>query len=175
VLLPENAFTHTPNAVKAMTPSETLALDRLDRKIIDALQRQGRLPMTELAQQVGLSTSPVTERVRRLERAGVITGYHARVAPAALGRPLLVFVELTLSSKSGELFEKLRGELLTEPRVLECHLVSGRFDYLIKARLSAMSEYRELLAQLLRKIPVPAQSNSYVVMEEIKETLELPV
>jgi Lrp/AsnC family leucine-responsive transcriptional regulator len=113
--------------------------------------------------------------VRRLERAGVITGYHARVAPAALGRPLLVFVELTLSSKSGELFEKLRGELLTEPRVLECHLVSGRFDYLIKARLSAMSEYRELLAQLLRKIPVPAQSNSYVVMEEIKETLELPV
>ena len=175
MLWPENVFTHTPNAVKAMTTPETLALDRLDRKIIDALQRQGRLPMTELAQQVGLSTSPVTERVRRLERAGVITGYHARVAPAALGRPLLVFVELTLSSKSGELFEKLRSELLTEPRVLECHLVSGRFDYLIKARLSAMSEYRELLAQLLRKIPVPAQSNSYVVMEEIKETLELPV
>ena len=150
-------------------------LDRIDRKILDALQRQGRLPLTELAHEVGLSTSPVTERVRRLERAGVITGYHARVDPAAMGRPLLVFVELTLSSKSGELFEKLRAELVHEPRVLECHLVSGRFDYLIKARLSAMSEYRELLAQILQKIPVPAQSNSYVVMEEIKESLMLPV
>ena len=150
-------------------------LDRIDRKILDALQRQGRLPLTELAHEVGLSTSPVTERVRRLERAGVITGYHARIDPAALGRPLLVFVELTLSAKSGELFEKLRDELLLEPRVLECHLVSGRFDYLVKARLAGMGEYRELLAQILKKIPVPAQSNSYVVMEEIKEGLTLPV
>ena len=150
-------------------------LDRIDRKILDILQRQGRLPMTELAHEVGLSTSPVTERVRRLERVGVITGYHARIDPAALGRPLLVFVELTLSAKSGELFEKLRDELLLEPRVLECHLVSGRFDYLIKARLAGMGEYRELLAQILKKIPVPAQSNSYVVMEEIKEGLTLPV
>ena len=150
-------------------------LDRIDRKILDILQRQGRLPMTELAHEVGLSTSPVTERVRRLERVGVITGYHARIDPAALGRPLLVFVELTLSAKSGELFEKLRDELLLEPRVLECHLVSGRFDYLVKARLAGMGEYRELLAQILKKIPVPAQSNSYVVMEEIKEGLSLPV
>ena len=69
-----------------MNPPE---LDRIDRKILDALQRHGRLPMTELAQEVGLSTSPVTERVRRLERAGVITGYHARVDPAALGRKLV--------------------------------------------------------------------------------------
>ena len=155
-----------------MNPTD---LDRTDRRILDVLQRDGRLPMTELAQQVGLSTSPVTERVRRLERAGVITGYHARLDPAKLGRPLLVFVELTLSAKSGELFEKLRDELLMEPRVLECHLVSGRFDYLVKARLAGMGEYRELLAQILKKIPVPTQSNSYVVMEEIKEGLTLPV
>ncbi|MGE4378115.1 MAG: winged helix-turn-helix transcriptional regulator [Burkholderiaceae bacterium] len=153
----------------------TPELDRIDRKILDVLQRNARVPLTELAQEVGLSASPVSERVRRLERSGVITGYHARVDPQALGRPLLVFVELTLSSKSGELFQKLRDELLHEPRVLECHLVSGQFDYLIKARLSAMSEYRELLAQILRKIPVPAQSNSYVVMEEIKEGLALPL
>ena len=153
----------------------TPELDRIDRKILDVLQRNARVPLTELAQEVGLSASPVSERVRRLERSGVITGYHAHVNPQALGRPLLVFVELTLSSKSGELFQKLRDELLHEPRVLECHLVSGHFDYLIKARLSAMSEYRELLAQILRKIPVPAQSNSYVVMEEIKEGLVLPL
>lgn len=151
------------------------SIDRIDRKILDQLQRDGRISMTELAQQVGLSTSPCAERVRRLERSGVIQGYHARVNPEALGRGLLVFVELTLSSKSAEVFAKMRDELLLEPRVLECHLVSGTFDYLVKARLSAMREYRDLLGQILRQIPVPAQSNSYVVMEEIKEGLALPV
>ena len=149
--------------------------DRIDRKILEELQREGRLSMTELAERVSLSVSPCTERVRRLERSGVILGYHARVNPEALGRGLLVFVELTLASKSADVFDAVRQALLLEPRVLECHLVSGRFDYLIKARLSAMSEYRALLAQLLKKIPVPAQSNSYVVMEEIKEGLALPV
>ena len=150
-------------------------LDRIDRKILDALQRQGRLPLTELAHEVGLSTSPVTERVRRLEREGVITGYYARLDPSSVKASLLVFVEISLAYKSGDIFEEFRRAALHEPRVLECHLVSGRFDYLIKARLSAMSEYRELLAQILQKIPVPAQSNSYVVMEEIKESLMLPV
>ena len=138
--------------------------DRIDRKILEELQREGRLSMTELA-----------ERVRRLERSGVILGYHARVNPEALGRGLLVFVELTLASKSAAVFDAVRQALLLEPRVLECHLISGSFDYLVKARLSAMREYRDLLGQILRQIPVPAQSNSYVVMEEVKESLVLPV
>ncbi|QTD45605.1 winged helix-turn-helix transcriptional regulator [Ottowia testudinis] len=150
-------------------------LDRIDRSILENLQRQGRLSMTELAERVGLSTSPCAERVRRLERTGVILGYHAHVNPEAVGRGLLVFVQLTLSSKSTEVFEQMRRELLHDPRVLECHLVSGTFDYLIKARLTAMREYRDLLGQILRKVPVPAQSNSYVVMEEIKESMSLPV
>ena len=152
-----------------------LKLDRIDRKILDELQRDGRLAITELAQRVGLSTSPCSERVRRLEREKVILGYHARVDPEALGRGLLVFVELTLSSKSSQTFEAVRQALLLEPRVIECHLISGSFDYLVKARLSAMREYRDLLGQIQRQIPVPAQSNSYVVMEEIKEGLALPV
>ena len=145
-------------------------LDRLDRKILDALQRQGRITMTELGEQIGLSTSPCAERVRRLERQGVITGYHARVNPQAIGRTLLVFVEITLTSKSGEVFEAVRREMLYLPEVMECHLVSGSFDYLVKARLHAMSEYRDLLGSILKKIPVPAQSHSYVVMEEVKES-----
>ena len=152
-----------------------LKLDRIDRAILEELQRDGRLPITELAQRVGLSTSPCSERVRRLEREKVILGYHARVDPEALGRGLLVFVELTLSSKSSQTFEAVRQALLLEPRVIECHLISGSFDYLVKARLSAMREYRDLLGQILRQIPVPAQSNSYVVMEEVKESLVLPV
>lgn len=150
-------------------------IDRIDRKILDALQRDGRLPMTELAQRIGLTTSPCTERVKRLEREGVIEGYHARVNPEALGRTLLVYVELTLSSKSTQIFDAVRQALLLEPRVLECHLISGSFDYLLKVRLTAMREYRELLGHILRQIPVPAQSNSYVVMEEIKENGPLSI
>ena len=145
-------------------------LDRIDRKILDILQRQGRISMTELAEQVGLSTSPCSERVRRMEREKVITGYHAKVDPAALGKTLLVFVEITLSSKSGDVFDKVRQELLHLPEVMECHLVSGSFDYLVKARLGGMSEYRHLLGDMLKKLPVTAQSHSYVVMEEVEES-----
>jgi len=105
-------------------------LDRIDRKILDILQREGRIPMTELAQRIGLSTSPCVERVRRMEREGVIAGYHARVSPKALGKNLLVFVEITLASKSDQIFDKVRSELLHVPDVQECHLVSGGFDYL---------------------------------------------
>ena len=150
-------------------------LDRIDRKILDLLQRQGRISMTELAERIGLSASPCAERVKRMEREGVISSYHARVSPEALGKTLLVFVEIKLSAKSGDVFDKVRKELLHMPEVLECHLVSGSFDYLVKARLSGMSEYRHLLGDILKKLPVAAESHSYVVMEEIKETLMLAV
>ena len=110
-----------------------------------------------------------------LERDGVITGYYAHLSPEALGKTLLVFVEIKLSSKSGEVFDKVRQELLHVPDVLECFLVSGSFDYLVKARLGGMREYRRLLGDILKKLPVPAESHSYVVMEEVKETLALPV
>jgi Lrp/AsnC family leucine-responsive transcriptional regulator len=108
-----------------------------------------------------------------MERDGVITGYHARVSPRALGKTLLVFVEITLTSKSGDVFDRVRDELLHVPDVQECHLVSGGFDYLVKARLGGMDEYRRLLGDILQKLPVAAQSHSYVVMEELKESLAL--
>ncbi|AUM00379.1 winged helix-turn-helix transcriptional regulator [Pseudothauera hydrothermalis] len=149
-------------------------LDRTDRKILDILQKNARIAMTELAEKVGLSATPCTERVRRLEREGVITGYHAHVNPHALGRGLLVFVEIKLSAKSGEVFERVKNEMRYVPEVMECHLVSGDFDYLIKARIAEMSEYRRLLGNILLKLPAAAESRSYVVMEEIKETLYLP-
>jgi len=148
-------------------------LDRLDKKILNILQVQGRISMTDLAEQIGLSTSPCSERVKRMERDGVITGYEARVSPSALGRSLLVFVEITLAAKSDDVFDKVRNELLHVPEVQECHLVSGSFDYLVKARLRGMSEYRNLLGSILKKLPVAAQSHSYVVMEELKESLTI--
>ncbi|WP_374316817.1 winged helix-turn-helix transcriptional regulator [Aquabacterium sp.] len=150
-------------------------LDRLDRRILAALQRNGRLTMTELAEQVGLSATPCTERVRRLERDGVITGYHARLNPAAVGKSMLVFVELKMSAKSDEVFNQVKSQVGHVPEVLDCHLVSGDFDFLIKARISEMSQYRRLLGEILLKLPGATDSRTYIVMEEIKETLILPV
>ncbi len=150
-------------------------LDKTDRKILRELQANGRITMTELADKVGLSTTPCTERVRRLEREGVIEGYYARLNPQALGAGLLVFVEIRLSSKSGDLFEAFRREVQKIPAILDCHLVSGDFDYLIKARISDMSQYRKLLGDILLKLPAANESKSYVVMEEVKETLLLPL
>ena len=149
------------------------SLDKLDRHILRILQREGRISMKDLGERVGLSITPCIERVKRMERDAVITGYYAKVQPAALGAKLLVFVEITLNQKSAVAFEQFRREVLRIPEVQECHLVSGDFDYLIKARIHEMAEYRKLLGDMLLQLPGAAQSKSYVVMEEIKETLEL--
>ena len=148
-------------------------LDRIDRNILRLLQADGRMSMTELADRVGLSVTPCSERVRRLERDGFILGYHARLNPQALGQALLVFVELKLAAKSGAIFDDFRREVLKLPNVLECHLVSGEFDYLIKARIPEMSAYRKLLGDMLLALPGARESRSYMVMEEIRESLAL--
>ncbi|EGZ48931.1 MULTISPECIES: winged helix-turn-helix transcriptional regulator [Neisseria] len=150
-------------------------LDKTDRKILRILQQNARIPMTELAEKVGLSTTPVTERVRRLEREGVIEGYHARLNPQALGQNLLVFVELKLQSKSGNIFEDFRREVLKIPQIMECHLISGEYDYLIKVRLPDMSAYRDLLGNILLQLPAASESRSYMAMEEVKEDSLLQV
>lgn len=149
--------------------------DKIDRRILRTLQADGRISNTELAERVGLSATPCSERVKRLERDGFITGYHARLSPHALGQSLLVFVEIRLSAKSGRIFEEFKREVLKLPNVLECHLVSGDFDYLIKARIPEMNAYRTLLGDRLLGLPGASESRSYVVMEEIKESLALTV
>lgn len=150
-------------------------LDKTDLKILRLLQQNARIPMTELAEKVGLSTTPVTERVRRLERENIISGYHARLNPHALGQSLLVFVEIKLRSKSGNIFEDFRREVSKIPQILECHLVSGEYDYLIKLRLPDMSAYRDMLGNILLQLPAAAESRSYVVMEEVKEDFRLEI
>ena len=145
-------------------------LDRLDRQILNILQIEGRIAMTELADRGHLSPTPCSDRVKRMEREGVIQGYHARVNPHAVGRSLLVFLEIKLSAKSGDVFDRVKEELRVVPEVLECHLVSGEFDYLVKARLQEMNAYRRLLGDILKRLPEAASSHSYVVMEEVKES-----
>lgn len=150
-------------------------LDKIDRKILSVLQQDGRISITDLAEQVGLSVTPCGERVKRMEKERVILGYHARLDPHALELSLLVFVEIKLSAKSGVIFEKFKREIIKLPSVLECHLVSGDFDYLVKARIPRMADYRKLLGDILLTLPGAQESRSYIVMEEVKETLSLPL
>lgn len=150
-------------------------LDNIDRKILAILQNDARIAITELADRVGLSVTPCGERVKRLEKEGVIQGYYARLDPQALALTLLVFVEIKLSAKSGTIFEKFKREIIKLPSVLECHLVSGDFDYLIKARIPGMADYRKLLGDILLTLPGAQESRSYIVMEEVKESLSLPL
>ena len=152
-----------------------MILDHHSLAILRELQRDARQTVQQIAERVGLSTTPCTERVRRLERDGVITGYHARVNPGSVKASLLVFVEISLAYKSGDIFEEFRRAALRLPNVLECHLVSGDFDYLIKARISEMASYRKLLGSTLLTMPNVRESKSYIVMEEVKETLSLPI
>lgn len=150
-------------------------LDRIDRKILRLLQADGRMSMTDLADQVGLSVTPCGERVKRLERDGIISGYHARLDPKSLGQGLLVFVQIKLAAKSGARFDEFRRAVAKIPNLLECHLVSGDFDYLIKARIPEITAYRQLLGDQILALPGASESRSYIVMEEIKETLALEV
>ncbi len=150
-------------------------MDKIDRRILRELQRDGRLANVELAKRVGLSPTPCLERVKKLEDEGYIRGYHARLDPGRMGAGLLVFVEIRLLRTAMDVFEEFKRAVVVLPQVLECHLVSGDFDYLIKARVPDMAAYRRLLGETLLTLPHVSGSRSYAVMEEVKETLELEV
>ena len=148
-------------------------LDRTDRRILECLQADGRISNVQLARKVNLTPTPCIERVKRLERQGYIRGYTALLDPELVDASLLVFVEIDLSHKSPDAFRKFREEARRLPEIMDCHLVSGNFDYLIKARVKDMKAYRRLLGDKILSLPGVSGSRSYVVMEEVKETLSL--
>ena len=157
---------------KSKTPK---VLDRTDRRILECLQADGRISNVQLARRVNLTPTPCIERVKRLERQGYIKGYSAILNPEMVNAGLLVFVEIDLSHNSPDAFRRFREEARRLPEIMDCHLVSGNFDYLIKARVSDMKAYRELLGEKILSLPDVKGSRSYVVMEEVKETLSLPL
>jgi len=150
-------------------------LDRTDRHILECLQGDGRISNVALAKKVNLTTTPCLERVRRLERDGYIKGYTAQLRPELVDAGLLVFVEINLLRNSPGAFREFRRRATLLPELLECHLVSGNFDYLLKARVKDMYEYRTLLGEKILALPGVSDSRSYVVMEEVKETMSLPL
>lgn len=146
------------------------SLDRLDRKILRELQHNSRISNVELARKVGLSPTPCLNRVKRLEKEGCIELYTVRINPEYVGAKLLVFVEIRLERTSKNVFNDFRLQVRKLPEIMECHLVSGDFDYLLKARVRNMHAYRKLLGETLLSLPHVNSSRTYMVMEEVKET-----
>ena len=151
------------------------SLDRIDKKILQELQKNGRISNVELSKRVGLSPTPCLERVKRLESQVVIAGYQAILDAEAVGASLLVFVEITLEKTAQDVFFEFSKSVSYFDEILECHLVSGSFDYLLKTRVKNMTSYRKLLGDTLLKLPYVSASRTYVVMEEVKANSLIPI
>jgi Lrp/AsnC family leucine-responsive transcriptional regulator len=150
-------------------------IDQIDRRILSELQRDGRISNAELAHRIGLAPTSMSDRFRRLVRQGFIDGFGARLNPQALGLGLLAFVEVHLDKTTPDIFERFGEAVRVAPEVLECHLVAGGFDYLIKVRLADMAAYRRFLGETLLALPGVRETRTYAVMEEVKNDGPLPL
>ena len=157
-----------------MTES-SLGIDRIDQRILSALQADGRLSNLRLAEAVALSPTAVLARVQRLTREGFILGYEARLNPLKLGRGMMVFVEVLLDRTTPNVFEQFRAAVQAQEAILECHMVAGGFDYLLKTRMADMAAYREFAGTVLWQLPGVRETRTYPVMEEVKNTTRLPL
>ncbi len=150
-------------------------LDTTDRRILKVLQENGRITNTELSERVRLSPTATAERMKRLMRDGFISGFSANLDPKMVGRGLLVFVEIRLERTSPEIFDAFKIAVERSSDILECHMVAGGFDYLVKSRVKDMEAYRAFLSDVILALPGVRETHTYAVMEEIKDTHILPV
>ncbi len=147
--------------------SSIAALDKIDRRLLALLQADGRLSNADLAQQVGLSPSACLRRVQRLEREGVIEGYGAVLNAAALGRPETVFIEITLHSQSEAALDAFERAAAASPDILECHLMAGDYDYLLRVAVSGTADYERLHRQQLAAFPHVARIRSHFALRRV--------
>ncbi len=148
-------------------------LDRIDRKILSILQEDGRIANLKLAEAVALSPTAVLARVQRLTRDGFILGYEARLNPLKLGAGMLVFVEVLLDRTTPNVFDQFKAAVQVHPEIMECHMVAGGFDYLLKTRSADMNAYRVFAGNVLWQLPGVRETRTYAVMEEVKHTNHL--
>ena len=158
-----------------MKKTKERTLDRIDCKILRQLQSNARLTNADLARSVNLSPTPCLERVRRLEADGYILKYVTMLNPQKLGAGVISFIQVMLDRTSPDVFERFKMQVSLCPEVMECHMVAGGFDYLLKVRTKSMLEYRDFLGQTLAGMSDIKQTHTYVVMEEVKATHTLTV
>ena len=150
-------------------------IDRLDRRILSILQADGRISAVDLADQVGLSPTSTGERLKRLQKDGYIDGFGVRINPERIGLGMLIFIEVSLHRTTPDVFDLFANAVRKAPQVLECHMVAGGFDYLIKTRVSSMAAYRRFLGEVLLSLPGVRETRTYAVMEEVKAYGLLPL
>jgi Lrp/AsnC family leucine-responsive transcriptional regulator len=150
-------------------------LDRIDLKILRCLQEDGRISNLKLAEAVTLSPTAVLARVQRLTKDGYILGYEARLNPLKLGAGLMVFVEVLLDKTTPNVFDAFKAAVQVRPEIMECHMVAGGFDYLLKTRMADMTAYRAFAGTVLWQLPGVRETRTYAVMEEVKSTAHLPL
>lgn len=147
--------------------------DPTDRQLVELLQRNGHLSYAELAKAVGLAVSSVNDRVRKLQERGVITGFHARVEPEALGLDLLAFVFIGWSDPAVQ--KEFLAAIEREPAVQEAHHVTGQWNYLLKVRVRNTRMLEAFLGNVVKAVPGVQRTESLIVLSSAKETMELPV
>lgn len=150
-------------------------LDRIDLRILQVLQTDGRISNLKLAETIGLSPTAVLSRTQRLQRDGYILGYEARLDPFKLGRGMMVFVEVLLDRTTPHVFEAFKAAVQVHDEIMECHMVAGGFDYLLKTRMADMAAYRAFAGQVLWQLPGVRETRTYAVMEEVKNLTRLPL
>lgn len=145
-------------------------IDSIDCEILNQLQLDGRISNADLSEKVHLSPSATAERTKRLQKEGFIKGYFAKLCPTKLNRSLLVFVEVKLDRSNVDIFNQFDQAVHKSPEIMECHLLAGGFDYLIKARVKDMDAYRNFLSRVLLSLPGVRETKTYPVIEEVKDS-----
>lgn len=152
-----------------------MQLDSIDRRILETLQKQGRLSNQDLSERVGLSPSASHRRVQRLEEEGFIAGYVALLDPRRLGRRTLVFVEITLEGQADEVLDAFERAVARIPEVLECHLMAGTADYLLKVVATDTEDFARVHRRSLATLPGVRGMQSSFALRTVRQTTALPV
>ncbi|MFC7703128.1 Lrp/AsnC family transcriptional regulator [Plastorhodobacter daqingensis] len=150
-------------------------LDATDRRILSVLQKQGRISNADLSERVNLSASACHRRVQRLEAEGFIRDYVALLDPRKLGRPTTVFVEITLSGQADDVLDAFEREVARVPDVLECHLMAGTADYLLKIVAEDTEDFARIHRQYLSRLPGVAQMQSSFALRTVCKTTAIPL
>ena len=148
-------------------------LDRIDLAILAQLARDGRLPVTELADRVGLSKTPCQVRVKRLQAEGYILGFRAVLDPARLGLEHIAFVEVRLKDTTESALRAFNAAVQRVPEIEQCHMIAGAFDYLLKVRTRDIRSYREILGEVISALPYVAGTSTHVSMQSVKDEAAL--
>jgi Lrp/AsnC family leucine-responsive transcriptional regulator len=151
--------------------TEDRVLDKFDWRILDAVQANGKMSLSELSEHIGLSKTPCQIRLKRLEEEGYITGYHARLNMRLIRKNYVVFIQVKLEATSRHHLDKFNQAVRKMDAIQACHMMAGGFDYLLKVRCRNMEEYRVILTDDINDLPGVYQTTTFPVMEEVKRAV----